>query len=89
MKTTKQSLRLRLKQKIYYDKKTDVLWLNIKSGIEEEHREVTPGVSIELGKSGELLGIEILNASKILGAKLGLKSTDRPNYSAAIPHKIR
>lgn len=61
------------KQKIYYDKKTDVLWLLVKSGIEEEHREITPGVSIELGKEGELLGIEILNASKTLGQKLGLK----------------
>ncbi len=61
------------KSKIYYDKKTDVLWLNIKSGVEEEYREITPGVSVELGKNGELLGIEILNASKVLGAKLGLK----------------
>lgn len=77
------------RQKIYYDKKTDVLWLNIKSGIEEEHREVTPGVSIEIGREGELLGIEILNASKVLGSKLGLKSTDRSNYTTAVPHKIR
>lgn len=61
------------KQKIYYDKKTDVLWLLVNSGIEEEHREITPGVSVELGKQGELLGIEILNASKTLGQKLGLK----------------
>lgn len=63
------------KEKIYYDKKTDVLWLMVKSGLEDEHREVAPGVSVELGKKGELLGIEILNASKILGSKLGLKSS--------------
>lgn len=77
------------KQKIYYDKKTDVLWFLIKSGPEEEHREVAPGVNVELGKNGDLLGIEILNASKVLGSKLGLKSTGRSNYGAAIPHKIR
>ncbi len=35
----------KLKEKIYYDKKTDVLWLNIKSGAEEECIEVTPGVN--------------------------------------------
>lgn len=75
------------KQKIYYDKKTDVLWLNIKSGPEEEYKEIAPGVGIELNKKGELLGIEILNASKVLGSKLGLKKNK--NYSSAIPHKIR
>lgn len=63
------------KEKIYYDKKTDVLWLFVKSGVEEEHREVVPGVSVELSKNGELLGIEILNASKVLGEKLSKRST--------------
>ena len=72
------------KQKIYYDKKTDVLWLNIKSGAEEEHREVAPGVSVELDGRGELLGIEILNASKILGPKLGIRSAS----STVVAHKI-
>ena len=71
------------KQKIYYDKKTDVLWLNIKSGVEEEHKEVTPGVSIELDKNGELLGIEILNASKVIGSKLN------PSVPSVTAHKIR
>lgn len=46
----------------------------VKGGLEEEHREIAPGLSLELGKNGELLGIEILNASKTLGSKLGLKS---------------
>lgn len=74
------------RQKVYYDKKTDVLWLNIKSGVEKEYREVTPGVGIEIGKDGELLGIEILNASKVLGPKLGLKTSTRP---VSYAHKIR
>lgn len=65
----------KIRQKIYYDKKTDVLWFNIKRGVEEEYREVTPGVGVEIGKNGELLGIEILNASKVLSPKLGLKTT--------------
>lgn len=72
-------------QKIYYDKKTDVLWLMVKKGLEEEQKEIVPGVSVELGKNGELLGIEILNASKVLGSKLGLKT----KYSTAVLHKIR
>jgi len=60
----------KVKEKIYYDKKSDTLWLLVKSGLEEEVKEVAPGVNIELGKNGELLGIEILNASKILGRKI-------------------
>ena len=64
------------KEKIFYDKKSDVLWLLVKSGQEYEHRELLPGVSVELGKSGELLGIEILNATKILGEKLNMKSLE-------------
>lgn len=75
-------------QKIYYDKKYDVLWFMIKSGPEEEHKEIAPGVSVELGKNGELLGIEILNASKVLGPKMGWH-IDKAEYSSAIPHKIR
>lgn len=73
-------------QKIYYDKKTDVLWFMVKSGPEETHKELSPGVSVELDKNGELLGIEILNASKILGPKLGLKASSHPTSYA---HKIK
>ena len=62
-----------VKDRVYYDKKSDALWLLIKSGPEEEFKEVAPGVNVELGKDGELLGIEILNASKVLGEKLGKK----------------
>lgn len=77
------------KSKIYYDKKTDVLWLNIKAGAEEEHKEVAPGVSVELNKNGELLGIEILNASQVLGNKFRTKSGFSASHSSVIAHKIR
>lgn len=85
--SNKQSLRQSLKQKIYYDKETDVLWLFIKSGPEEKHQEVAPGVSVELNKKGELLGIEILNASKVLGSKLGLKPPHY--YRTSVAHSIK
>ena len=65
------------------------MWLLIKSGPEETVEEIAPGVNVELGKKGELLGIEILDASKVLGSKLGLKSTNKSNYTAATAHKIR
>ncbi len=77
------------KQKVYYDKKHDILWLNIKSGVEEEHREVTSDISLELGEKEELLGIEIYNASKVLGSKLGIRTFNDSIQSAAVSHKIR
>lgn len=70
------------KQAIYYDKKTDVLWFLLKSGLEEEHREIAPGVSIELGKKGELLGIEILDASKILQGIMNNRNEYPMDYSS-------
>lgn len=60
----------RKKSRVYYDKKSDVLWILVRGGPEEEHREVAPGISVELGKNGELLGIEILDASRVVGKKL-------------------
>ena len=77
----------RTNQKIYYDKKTDVLWFNIKTGLEEEYKEVVPGVNLELDKNGELLGIEILNASKVLGSKL--KTKERASQNTAVAHRIK
>ncbi|MBI4029029.1 MAG: DUF2283 domain-containing protein [Candidatus Blackburnbacteria bacterium] len=53
------------KNNIYYDRKSDALWILVKGGVEEVSREVAPGVSVELDKKGELLGIEVLNASKV------------------------
>lgn len=70
------------KQKIYYDKKTDVLWLMVKPGPEDKHQEIAPGISVELDKNGQLLGIEILNASKVLGSKLNTKSSDQASRQA-------
>lgn len=66
--------RTKNKKSVYYDKKSDALWLLIKSGAEYEHKEISPGIFIELGRNGELLGIEILNASKIFKEKPPTKS---------------
>jgi len=49
-----------------YDFKSDVLYLGIKKGIEEEFIEISPGINVELDQNGQVIGIEILNASRIL-----------------------
>lgn len=55
------------KPKINYDAKSDVFYIVVKNGYEESHREIAPGIFVELDKKGDLMGIEILNASKNLG----------------------
>lgn len=64
MKKLKQSKK---ENKIFhYDRKADVFYIGIKSGWEEEYVEVAPGVNVEIGEKRKVIGVEILNASKIL-----------------------
>ncbi len=48
--------------KIHYDAKEDILYLG-KEGEEEEVIELSPGVNVELDKSGKLIGVEVFKAS--------------------------
>ncbi len=58
--------KLNSKKIINYDQKSDVLYIGVRRGIEEEFVEVSPGINVELDSNGQVIGIEILNASKIL-----------------------
>ncbi len=51
--------------KVLYDEKEDILYL-AREGKEEEVVELAPGVNVELDSSGELIGIEMFNASDLL-----------------------
>ena len=51
---------------IHYDKQSDVLYFGVKKGIEEEFVEIAPGIGAELDIHGKIIGVEVLNASKIL-----------------------
>lgn len=51
---------------VNYDPEADALSLYLHKGGEEEFVEVAPNVSVELDKKGRVIGIEILNASKVL-----------------------
>ena len=51
--------------KVSYDDKEDILYL-AKEGEEQEVIELSPGVNVELDSSGELIGIELFNASSLL-----------------------
>ncbi|MEA1945806.1 MAG: DUF2283 domain-containing protein [Thermodesulfobacteriota bacterium] len=51
--------------KVIYDEEEDILYI-AKEGKEEEVVELSSGVNVELDSSGELIGIELFNASAIL-----------------------
>ena len=51
---------------INYDPKSDVLYIVTKKGKEEEFVEIAPGINVELDERGQVVGIEILHASKFL-----------------------
>lgn len=54
------------KKIVHYDAQSDALYFGIRSGAEEEYVEVAPGVGVERDGKGNILGIEILNASKVM-----------------------
>ena len=51
---------------LQYDPESDVAYLGIKKGVEEEYKEIAPGIHIELDEEGKVIGIEIMNASRAL-----------------------
>ena len=51
---------------ISYDSKSDILYIVTKKGVEKEFVEVAPGINVELDSQGQVMGIEILNASQCL-----------------------
>jgi uncharacterized protein YuzE len=47
-----------------YDIESDSIQISIKSGREEEYKEIVPGINVEFNKEKEVIGIEILRASR-------------------------
>ncbi|MEK6887916.1 MAG: DUF2283 domain-containing protein [Candidatus Aenigmatarchaeota archaeon] len=51
-----------------HDEKSDSLFICIREGEEESFEEIAPGINIELDKDNEIIGIEILHASRFAEA---------------------
>ncbi|MEA3344148.1 MAG: DUF2283 domain-containing protein [Patescibacteria group bacterium] len=74
---------LKSKKAVNYDPKSDVLYLGVREGEEEEFVEVSPGINIELDQKGQVIGVEILNASKVL------KSIVKPLQKQALEPSVK
>ena len=48
---------------VFYDEERDILYL-AKFGREEEVVEIAPGLNAELDDTGQLIGVELLHASR-------------------------
>ena len=59
-------LKIQQKNNIRYDAEGDVLYFGIESGKEEEAIEIAPGINVEVNKKGNVIGIEVLRASRAL-----------------------
>lgn len=54
------------KAKINYDEISDILYIVVEYGPEHEFVELAPNINIELGEKGKVIGVEIIQASKVL-----------------------
>lgn len=75
--------------KVTYDPKVDAMYIYLrlkKKGITRTEEMDSGWIADYEGK--KLIGIEILNASKVLGSKFGLKSTDF-GKTTAVAHRIK
>ena len=52
-----------------YDPQVDILYIRLREGKIAESDEITPEIIADYAADGKLMGLEILEASEILGGK--------------------
>jgi len=52
-----------------YDPEVDILYIRLREGAIDESDEITSEIIADYGKDGKLMGLEILDASEVLGGK--------------------
>ncbi len=55
--------------RIRYDPKVDALYIRLREGSVKESDEVSSGIILDYDEHGKALGIEILDASQVLGGR--------------------
>jgi len=66
---------------IRYSPESDVLYFLFAEGEEDHFEEPIPGVHVEYDEAGKVIGIEVLNASRILSRFLQLARSIPPSSS--------
>ena len=73
--------------KIHYDPKADVVYIELAKGKYEVSREISDSVVVDEDKKGKILGVEVLDVSKVLGPKFRANMKDSSQISA-VAHRI-
>ena len=55
--------------RVLYDEESDILYVVIAEGEEEGLIELAPDINLEIGEKGKIIGIEIINAKKLMEKK--------------------
>ncbi|HBQ51039.1 TPA: DUF2283 domain-containing protein [Candidatus Daviesbacteria bacterium] len=76
--------------KIQYDPKVDAVYIELAKGTYEVSREISDSVVVDEDKNGKILGVEVLDVSRVLGPKFRA-NTQRPSRfsnTGAVLHRI-
>ena len=75
---------------IHYDPKADAVYIELSKGKYEVSREISSSVIVDEDKNGKILGVEVLDVSKVLGPKFraNMESSSHINATSAIAHRI-
>lgn len=73
--------------KIHYDPKVDAVYIELAKGKYEVSREISNSVVVDEDKNGKILGVEVLDVSKVLGSKFRANMKDF-SHTSAVAHRI-
>lgn len=73
--------------KIHYDPKVDAVYIELAKGKYEVSREISDSVVVDEDKNGKVLGVEVLDVSKVLGPKFRANMKDS-SHTSAVAHRI-
>ena len=71
--------------KISYDPKVDAMYIRFKSGRYDHTKKVSDEILVDVTKTGDVLGLEILDAKKQFGniKQAKIEFTPKPSYQSA------
>lgn len=72
--------------KIHYDPKADAAYIELAKGKYEVSREISDSVVVDEDKNGKILGVEVLDVSKVFGPKF--RANMKSSVHTAVAHKI-
>ena len=71
--------------KISYDPKVDAMYIRFKSGTYDHAKKISDEILVDVTKSGEVLGLEILDAKRQFGdiKPEKIEFSSKPSYQGA------